>query len=67
MQCFVETADPARQPWVEKYRPKSIEDVAAQDHTTAVLKKTLGSANVRDTDSISPSELHALIPILLSL
>ncbi|KAK9894795.1 putative RFC2-DNA replication factor C, 41 kd subunit [Cystobasidium minutum MCA 4210] len=38
--------DPARQPWVEKYRPKSIQDVAAQDHTTAVLKKTLGSANL---------------------
>ena len=38
--------DPARQPWVEKYRPKSIDDVAAQDHTVSVLRKTLGSANV---------------------
>ncbi|KAJ9093473.1 hypothetical protein QFC19_008332 [Naganishia cerealis] len=38
--------DPARQPWVEKYRPKTIEDVASQDHTVAVLRKTLGSTNL---------------------
>lgn len=39
--------DPARQPWVEKYRPKTIEDVAAQEHTVTVLRKTLSSSNVR--------------------
>ncbi|KAJ9126458.1 hypothetical protein QFC24_002201 [Naganishia onofrii] len=38
--------DPARQPWVEKYRPKTIDDVASQDHTVAVLRKTLGSTNL---------------------
>ncbi|KAM0753630.1 P-loop containing nucleoside triphosphate hydrolase protein [Meredithblackwellia eburnea MCA 4105] len=34
------------QPWVEKYRPKNLEEVSAQDHTVAVLKKTLGSSNL---------------------
>ncbi|TIB81265.1 P-loop containing nucleoside triphosphate hydrolase protein [Wallemia mellicola] len=33
-------------PWVEKYRPRTIEDVAAQDHTIRVLKKQLGNANL---------------------
>ncbi|GAA5991280.1 hypothetical protein JCM5350_005316 [Sporobolomyces pararoseus] len=38
--------DPKDQPWVEKYRPKNLEEVSAQDHTTAVLKKTLTSSNL---------------------
>lgn len=32
--------------WVEKYRPKTIEDVSSQEHTVAVLRKTLLSTNV---------------------
>ncbi|EGN95487.1 hypothetical protein SERLA73DRAFT_60040 [Serpula lacrymans var. lacrymans S7.3] len=40
------TADPALQPWVEKYRPKTIDDVSAQEHTVAVLRKTLTSTNL---------------------
>jgi hypothetical protein len=32
--------------WVEKYRPKTIDDVSSQDHTVAVLQKTLTSTNV---------------------
>ncbi|TFK64074.1 P-loop containing nucleoside triphosphate hydrolase protein [Pluteus cervinus] len=40
------TADPALQPWVEKYRPKTIDDVAAQEYTVAVLQKTLTSTNL---------------------
>ncbi|KAF9065274.1 P-loop containing nucleoside triphosphate hydrolase protein [Rhodocollybia butyracea] len=39
-------ADPSLQPWVEKYRPKTIDDVSAQDHTVAVLRKTLTSTNL---------------------
>lgn len=33
-------------PWVEKYRPKKLDEVAAQDHAITVLKKTLSSANL---------------------
>ncbi|KAF8626265.1 hypothetical protein AX15_004940 [Amanita polypyramis BW_CC] len=38
--------DPVLQPWVEKYRPKTIDDVSAQEHTVAVLRKTLTSTNL---------------------
>ncbi|KAF5019315.1 hypothetical protein F66182_8684 [Fusarium sp. NRRL 66182] len=34
------------QPWVEKYRPKSLSDVTAQDHTVDVLQRTLQSSNL---------------------
>ncbi|CAO1637487.1 unnamed protein product [Parajaminaea phylloscopi] len=37
---------PVARPWVEKYRPKSIDDVAAQEHTVNVLRKTLLSSNL---------------------
>ncbi|KAG2365760.1 P-loop containing nucleoside triphosphate hydrolase protein [Suillus spraguei] len=40
------SVDPANQPWVEKYRPKTIDDVSAQEHTIAVLRKTLVSTNL---------------------
>jgi len=33
-------------PWVEKYRPKNLDDVASQDHAVKVLKKTIASANL---------------------
>ncbi|GAA5966832.1 hypothetical protein JCM8115_002289 [Rhodotorula mucilaginosa] len=38
--------DPANQPWVEKYRPKNLGEVSAQDHTVQVLTKTLTSSNL---------------------
>ncbi|EPT05849.1 hypothetical protein FOMPIDRAFT_134299 [Fomitopsis schrenkii] len=38
--------EPQNQPWVEKYRPKTIDDVSAQEHTVAVLQKTLTSSNL---------------------
>ncbi|KAL1958892.1 hypothetical protein VTO42DRAFT_3445 [Malbranchea cinnamomea] len=34
------------QPWVEKYRPKSLDDVTAQDHTISVLQRTLQASNL---------------------
>ncbi|KAI9802435.1 MAG: Subunit of heteropentameric Replication factor C (RF-C) [Sarcosagium campestre] len=34
------------QPWVEKYRPKSLKDVTAQDHTVNVLQRTLQATNL---------------------
>ncbi|KAI9728801.1 MAG: hypothetical protein M1834_007187 [Cirrosporium novae-zelandiae] len=41
------SADNTRlQPWVEKYRPKTLSDVAAQDHTTTVLERTLQASNL---------------------
>lgn len=33
-------------PWVEKYRPKTMEEVASQDATVQVLKKALQLNNV---------------------
>ncbi|KAF9476321.1 P-loop containing nucleoside triphosphate hydrolase protein [Pholiota conissans] len=38
--------EPPLQPWVEKYRPKTIDDVSAQEHTITVLQKTLTSTNL---------------------
>ncbi|CAL8575460.1 Subunit of heteropentameric Replication factor C (RF-C) [Xanthoria parietina] len=34
------------QPWVEKYRPKTLNDVTAQDHTITVLQRTLQTSNL---------------------
>ncbi|KAI9725190.1 MAG: Subunit of heteropentameric Replication factor C (RF-C) [Chrysothrix sp. TS-e1954] len=34
------------QPWVEKYRPKTLADVASQQHTTNLLERTLRSTNL---------------------
>lgn len=33
-------------PWVEKYRPKNLDDVALQDHAVTVLKKTIQQSNL---------------------
>ncbi|KAI5123317.1 hypothetical protein M0805_009338 [Coniferiporia weirii] len=40
------TVDPTLQPWVEKYRPKTIDDISSQEHIVAVLQKTLTSTNL---------------------
>jgi len=37
---------PRVQPWVEKYRPKTLSDVTAQDHTITVLERTLQASNL---------------------
>ncbi|KAL8674055.1 MAG: hypothetical protein Q9168_001542 [Polycauliona sp. 1 TL-2023] len=34
------------QPWVEKYRPRTLNDVTAQDHTITVLQRTLQASNL---------------------
>ncbi|KAM0338930.1 hypothetical protein ACHAPU_011126 [Fusarium lateritium] len=39
-------ANARTQPWVEKYRPKTLSDVTAQDHTVDVLQRTLQSSNL---------------------
>ncbi|KAI0086323.1 replication factor C [Irpex rosettiformis] len=41
-----QVVDHALQPWVEKYRPQTIEDVSSQEHTVAVLRRTLTSTNL---------------------
>jgi hypothetical protein len=37
---------PAALPWIEKYRPKSIESVQGQEGTTKILSKALNRADV---------------------
>ncbi|TKA67768.1 Replication factor C subunit 2 [Cryomyces minteri] len=48
--CSAKVAPPKEnnrlQPWVEKYRPKSLDDITAQDHTVTVLRRTLQSSNL---------------------
>ncbi|KHN94496.1 DNA polymerase III, clamp loader complex, gamma/delta/delta subunit [Metarhizium album ARSEF 1941] len=39
-------AEARNQPWVEKYRPKSLDDVTAQDHAVTVLQRTLQASNL---------------------
>ncbi|KAF2155123.1 replication factor C [Myriangium duriaei CBS 260.36] len=34
------------QPWVEKYRPKTLDEVSSQSHTTLTLARALQSANL---------------------
>ncbi|KAI0340583.1 P-loop containing nucleoside triphosphate hydrolase protein [Trametopsis cervina] len=45
-QTVKHDVNPALQPWVEKYRPQTIEDVSSQEHTVAVLRRTLTSTNL---------------------
>ncbi|BFZ55866.1 Subunit of heteropentameric Replication factor C (RF-C) [Savitreella phatthalungensis] len=42
----VQPSAPESAIWVEKYRPKSLDQVASQEHTVQVLKKTLAHANM---------------------
>ena len=39
-------AAPRMQPWVEKYRPRTLEDVKSQDHVVDVLRRMLNSASL---------------------
>ncbi|KAM5489487.1 Subunit of heteropentameric Replication factor C (RF-C) [Microsporum audouinii] len=41
-----DSSDQQTQPWVEKYRPKTLDDVAAQDHTISVLQRNLHASNL---------------------
>ncbi|CAG8670796.1 17703_t:CDS:2 [Acaulospora morrowiae] len=40
------TIHEASQPWSEKYRPRSLDDISAQEETVAVLRKTIVSQNL---------------------
>ncbi|KAF9160134.1 replication factor C subunit 4, partial [Mortierella sp. AD010] len=36
----------AQKPWIEKYRPKTMDDISSQEQAVAVLKKTMESQNL---------------------
>ncbi|KAG0052159.1 hypothetical protein BGZ83_002932 [Gryganskiella cystojenkinii] len=36
----------ANKPWIEKYRPKTMDDISSQEQAVAVLKKTMESQNL---------------------
>lgn len=42
----VPQGQPALQPWIEKYRPKSMNDISSQEEAVKVLKKTIESHNL---------------------
>ncbi|KAK0656118.1 P-loop containing nucleoside triphosphate hydrolase protein [Cercophora newfieldiana] len=46
------TENPRLQPWVEKYRPKTLSDVTAQDHTVTVLQRTLQASNLTGAEKL---------------
>jgi len=37
---------PATQPWIEKYRPRKLDDVAHQEEVISTLKRTISSGNL---------------------
>ena len=37
---------PRMQPWVEKYRPKNLEEVKSQEHATGTLRRMVNAANL---------------------
>lgn len=37
---------PRLQPWVEKYRPKNLDEIKSQDHVSSILKKMVHAANL---------------------
>lgn len=39
----------AAMPWVEKYRPQTIDDVVQQDEVVRTLRKSIETGNVRVT------------------
>ena len=43
------------QPWVEKYRPRRVEDVSSQEDVIATLKKAMDTANVRAEGDAGPT------------
>ncbi|KAF9432984.1 hypothetical protein BGZ76_010028 [Entomortierella beljakovae] len=40
------TAAAAQKPWIEKYRPKTMDDISSQEQAVTVLKKTMESQNL---------------------
>ena len=40
------TAAPRQQPWVEKYRPRTLDEVKSQEHATETLRRMVNASNL---------------------
>jgi hypothetical protein len=58
------TLDPSLTPWIEKYRPKKLDDVAHQDEVVQTLRRSLQSGNV-SAPAFAP--IHPCCPAASSL
>lgn len=50
----VDKEESSSPPWIEKYRPKDMNDISSQEEVVAVLEKTLESKNVRMCHFVCP-------------
>lgn len=50
---------PSSLPWIEKYRPRKLDEVAHQDEVVHTLRRTLQSGNVRQEEETRDTRRQA--------